>query len=196
MSYIPAQCDGDRPSCRRCTQRHIVCEYDVEAGTSRLLSLRQKNETLQGEINQLRGLLGRVDHAPEAEGLDRLRQRPEPSELLRPATEIETGETLAQQSATQSRNGEVSSALEDLDFNALSTSNLKIHARPWTVLAGDGLVSELISSFFAYDNCFYLPFIDRECFLHDMQAGDINKADFCSPLLVNAICALRCVSIT
>jgi hypothetical protein len=50
-----------------------------------------------------------------------------------------------------------------------------------------------LSSFFANDNCFYLPFVDQECFLHDMQAGENIQADFCSPLLVNAICALRCV---
>jgi hypothetical protein len=108
---------------------------------------------------------------------------------------METGEASAQRSVTQSRSDELSSALGDLDFSALGTSNLKVHAHPWTVIAGDGLVSELLSSFFAYDNCFYLPFVDQECFLHDMQAGNIVKADFCSPLLVNAICALRCVGI-
>ena len=163
-------------------------------GTSRSLSLRQKNETLQGEVNQLRELLGRIDHAPEAEVLDR-QHRPESGELLVQAIEVGNGNNSAQQSVAQSRSNELSSALEDLDFSAISASNLRLHARPWTVIAGDGLVSELLSSFFANDNCFYLPFVDQECFLHDMQAGDIIQADFCSPLLVNAICALRCVGI-
>ena len=160
------------------------------------MSLRRKNETLQSEINRLRELLGRVDHEPEAEFRDRLRQRLDPSKLLKPAIEIETEETSAQRVLPLNKNNELPSALENLDSSALSISKLKVHARPWTALAGDGLVSELISSFFAYDSCFYLTFIDQECFLHDMQAGDIQKAEFCSPLLVNTICALRCVGIT
>lgn len=196
MSYIPAQCDGNRPSCRRCVQRDLVCEYDVEAGASRSLSLRRKNEALQGEINQLRELLSRVDHAPEIEVPGRPQHSTGTSELPGLPIEVGTGDTSAQQSNPQSGVNELSSALEDLDFNALSMSDLKLQAQPWTVVAGDGLVSELLSSFFTYDNCFYLPFVDQECFLHDMQSGDIRKADFCSPLLVNAICALRCVCIT
>jgi hypothetical protein len=62
-------------------------------------------------------------------------------------------------------------------------------------VAGDELVSELLFSFFACDNWFYLSFIDRESFLRDMQAGDVGKAGFCSPLLINTVCALRCVSV-
>ena len=154
--------------------------------------MRQKNETLQGEVNQLRELLGQIDHIPETEVLDR-QHRPELSELLEQAIEVGSGDTQAQQSIAQSRSDGLSSALEDLNLSAISASYLKLHARPWTVIAGDGLVSELLSSFFANDNCFYLPFVDQECFLHDMQAGEIIRADFCSPLLVNAICALRSV---
>jgi hypothetical protein len=73
--------------------------------------------------------------------------------------------------------------------------NQRVPARPWTVLAGDGLVSELVSAFFTYDHCSGIPFVDQECFLADMRAEDITQARFCSPFLVNAICALRCVSV-
>jgi hypothetical protein len=195
LSNMFAQCDGNRPSCRRCIRREIPCEYDVEAGMSRSLSLRRKNDTLQGEVNQLRELLSQVHPMPEAGTLITPRYPPGPTESLEPTIENESGDASLQQNVLQRRDNGLLSALESLDFSALSISNLKLQAQPWTAVAGDGLVSELISSFFAYDNCFYLPFIDRECFLHDMQAGDTNKADFCSPLLVNAICALRCVSI-
>jgi hypothetical protein len=85
-------------------------------------------------------------------------------------------------------------ALENLDVAALSVSTFQVHARPWTKLADDGLVSELLSSFFASDACFYLSFVDQQYFLDDMEAGDVGIAKLCSPLLVNAICALRCVS--
>lgn len=109
---------------------------------------------------------------------------------------LKGGDLLLQHSVPE-RPGESDSpaiGLESLELSALEQSSIKVHARPWTRIAGDGLVSELISSFFAYDNGFYLSFVDQESFLEDMQAGDVAKADFCSSLLVNAICALRCVS--
>jgi hypothetical protein len=84
---------------------------------------------------------------------------------------------------------------KDLESIATTESTLKVQAQPWTSVADSALVSELLSSFFVYDNCFYLSFVDQESFLHDLQTGDTESADFCSPLLVNAICALRCVSI-
>lgn len=127
-------------------------------GTSRFLSLRQKNEVLQGEVNQLRERLGRVDQTPKAEVLDR-RHRPGSSELLEQVIEGGNGDTSARQSVAQSKSDELLSALEDLDSSAISASNLRLHARPWTVIARNALVSELLSSFFANDNCFYLPFV-------------------------------------
>ncbi|KPM43053.1 hypothetical protein AK830_g3527 [Neonectria ditissima] len=76
-----------------------------------------------------------------------------------------------------------------LNESALKSSAIKVHARPWTVVIGDGLLSELITSFFTWD---YSGVIDRGSFMQDMAAGDVGKARWCSPLLVNAICALRC----
>ena len=103
---------------------------------------------------------------------------------------------LLQQSAPDRSGGSETpaSGLSNLDLSALEHSAIKVRARPWTRVAGDGLVSELMASLFAYDNGFYLSFIDQECFLDDMQAGDVGNAEFCSSLLVNAMCALRCVS--
>lgn len=109
---------------------------------------------------------------------------------------LKGGDLLLQHSVPE-RSGETDSpatGLENLELSALEQSSIKVRARPWTRVAGDGLVSELISSFFAYDNGFYLSFVDQESFLEDMQAGNADNADFCSSLLVNAICALRCVS--
>lgn len=85
--------------------------------------------------------------------------------------------------------------LSDLELNALASSAIKVPARPWTLLAGNGLVSELISAFFTYDHVSRIHFVDQKCSLDDMQAESIAKAIFCSPLLVNAMRALRCVSI-
>jgi hypothetical protein len=80
------------------------------------------------------------------------------------------------------------------DLDILASSAIRVPARPWTLLAGDSLVSELVSAFFAYDHCSGIPFVDQECFLADMRAENIVQARFCSPFLVNAICALKCVS--
>lgn len=158
------------------------------------MSLRRKNDTLQGEVSQLRELLNKAHHESAAAIPDTPREFPVTVGSLELTADHRPGDDSFQQNVPQARNDALSSALQSLDFGALSVSNLKLRAQPWTSLAGDGLVSELVSSFFACDNCFYLPFIDEECFVLDMQAGDIDNADFCSPLLVNAICALRCVS--
>ncbi|KAM5379675.1 hypothetical protein ACJZ2D_003869 [Fusarium nematophilum] len=80
-----------------------------------------------------------------------------------------------------------------LNLRTLSESPIRVHAWPWTAIAGDGLVSQLISSFFTWDDAFFYPFIDREAFLEDMRSGDVEQAEHCSPFLVNAICASRCM---
>lgn len=90
--------------------------------------------------------------------------------------------------------GEVDPRLRKLDREALDSAPFKVHARPWTVVEDDGIVSELISGFFEVDDLYYIPAIDRDTFLNEMQEANIERAKYCSPLLVNAICAYRCVS--
>jgi hypothetical protein len=68
---------------------------------------------------------------------------------------------------------------------------MKLRARPWTAVADDGIVSALISSFFAWDGYYFLPFVDQECFIRDMNTGDIKRSKFCSPFLVNAVCTIQ-----
>jgi hypothetical protein len=158
------------------------------------MSLRRKNNDLQGEINHLHELMNRVPQAHEAGHRSTSYHQHRSAETTEPVTRDEATNVLSQQGASQVREDALPSTLEGYDLDALGTSNLKLQAQPWTTVAGDELVSELLSSFFACDNWFYLSFIDQESFLRDMQAGDVGKAGFCSPLLVNAMCALRCVS--
>lgn len=54
-------------------------------------------------------------------------------------------------------------------------------------------MSQLIADFFASDRLHFYPPIDRESFLEDMGKADVTGGKYCSPLLVNAICAHRCV---
>jgi len=191
-----AKCDGTRPSCNRCAKRGHVCEYDVEPDTSRSISMRRKNESLQSELDQLRTLLDYIRNRSEVESMEiyrRVRTAADPMDVV----ELLRGSDLLLRNSGTDRDRTggsetPASGLGNLELSAFEHSSIKVRAKPWTQVAGDGLVSELISSFFAYDNGFYLSFIDQECFLDDMQAGDTANSDFCSPLLVNAICALRC----
>ena len=188
------QCDGQRPSCSRCAKKGAVCVYDVEADTSRARAIRAKNDALTEEIEQLRELMYAIRSRPEAEAQELFRRLRITSDPLDVARSLRDGDLLLQHSSPVSMTAAPAPGeLEELDRNALRESAVKVSARPWTWLAGDGLVSELISSFFTYDATFRFPFVDQECFLKDMHARDVDKAQFCSPLLVVAMCAMRSV---
>jgi hypothetical protein len=156
--------------------------------------MRRKNDALQAEVDRLRELLTHDRSITKTKPLESDRQLLEPASLEDVATIPEDGSISPQPYATDIRDETLAFALENLDIAALSKSTFQVHARPWTTLADDGVVSELLSSFFASDGCFYLSFVDQQYFLDDMEAGDVGMAKLCSPLLVNAICALRCVS--
>lgn len=66
-------------------------------------------------------------------------------------------------------------------------------AQPWTSVSDDdALVSHLISLHFTWNGC-TSNWIDRDLFLRDMRSGNLDSR-FCSPLLVNSILAMACVS--
>ncbi|KAF5856375.1 hypothetical protein ETB97_007477 [Aspergillus alliaceus] len=66
-----------------------------------------------------------------------------------------------------------------------------VPAKPWTnVVADNDFVSHLVSLWFTWFHPFF-NWVDRERFIHDMQAGLLG-AKFCSPFLVNAILAYAC----
>lgn len=85
-------------------------------------------------------------------------------------------------------------ALRSLDARALRDAIVKVPARPWTIVAGDGIVSHLISQFFDLEHPTIMHHIDRETLIQEMTNADASTAEFCTPLLVNAICAQGTVS--
>jgi hypothetical protein len=156
------------------------------------VALRRKNDALQMEVDQLRELFGFIRTCPEVEAKQVYRQ-------LRMENGLHdlvhfTGQSSPPLKLKHRISGSENPACKP-DLDVLASSAIRVPARPWTLLAGDGLVSELVSAFFTYDHCSGIPFVDQECFLADMRAKDIVQARFCSPFLVNAICALRCVSV-
>ena len=85
--------------------------------------------------------------------------------------------------------------LRRFDNEVLQQSQIRVHARPWTTVVGDGMVSELLSCFFQWNHPFFFAFIDEDCFLEDMASvSDAQEDLYCTPLLVNAICSMACVS--
>lgn len=64
----------------------------------------------------------------------------------------------------------------------------RVPAKPWTnVTDDDDLVSHLISIWCTWSQPWF-HWINRDLFIRDMQAGDLD-CEFCSPFLVNAILA-------
>lgn len=68
------QCDGNRPSCARCTKNGALCRYDVEPNTSRFASMQRKNESLQHELELLHKLLVHIRTRSSVEVEDTIRR--------------------------------------------------------------------------------------------------------------------------
>ena len=87
------------------------------------------------------------------------------------------------------RNGERSN---NSNKRRLVTNAFSVPAKPWTKLTtDDALVSHLVTVFLNYSNV-YWRYVEEDLFLYSMQRGLVD--DFCSPFLVNAICAMACLS--
>lgn len=190
------KCDDKRPTCGACARRGVTCNNDIKedepAGT---VALRHRNISLRQENDQLRELFKLLHKLPTEEGqevISRLKIADDPIQVLR---SVQDASLLINNPNSSSYSALLDSRLERLDLLALRESAIRVDAKPWTAVAGDGMVSELVSSFFNWDDAFYLPFLDREAFLEDMRAGNVATAKYCTPFLVNAICADRSVSI-
>jgi hypothetical protein len=129
-----------------------------------------------------------------AEVIRRIRSNADPCKVL---TLVRDGDLLLQASAMGRKGTEadVEDIVRNIDETAYHRSSIKLSAKRWTDVAGDGLVSELISIFFDIEQPFATTYVDRHCFLEDMGSEQIEDARFCSPALVNAICAMGAVSV-
>ena len=189
------QCSAERPVCARCQRKELTCEYDVEEGEpTRYSALKRKYDEVMDENERLRELFDYLSNRPESEAQEiwkRIRFSGDVQEVIQAVRDAE----ILLRTPSDSGHGplEATGPLERLEQQALEGSFIKLPSRPWTTVAGDGIVSELISSFFAYDDLFFLPFIDKEAFVEEMRSKDPRSAKYCSAFLVNAICALRSV---
>lgn len=85
-----------------------------------------------------------------------------------------------------------------LTINALCDATpppppIMVSADPWTyVTSDDDFVSHLISIYFTWVHPAY-PIVVHDVFIEAMLSGQVD-IEFCSPLLVNAMLAVACVS--
>ncbi|KAK0258674.1 hypothetical protein LTS09_006454 [Friedmanniomyces endolithicus] len=69
-----------------------------------------------------------------------------------------------------------------------------LSAKPWTDITDNNIfVSCLVRDFLNYHNP-YWRFLEADLFLQGMRTGKVGS-EFCSPLLVNAVCALACLHV-
>jgi hypothetical protein len=156
------------------------------------LGWKRKYSSLEQQTAEMRELYSFLRNKPLHESYEvfiYIRSSDDPAEALRRA---KAADVLYM--APVNASGELEPGIRKLDLEALSASLIKVPAKPWTAVAGNGIVSELVSHFFAYDNSYFNPLVHRDSFLGDMREQDLEKAKFCSPLLVNIICAQQSVS--
>ncbi|KAK4495006.1 hypothetical protein PRZ48_013333 [Zasmidium cellare] len=187
MQCVSKQEEEVRPTCTRCLKGKLSCYYDVEeVGTTHHTAVKRKHEAIQSEKDQLLELYGYIQSraSPEVEEIVRqIRSKSDPFSVLR---FIQEGDLLLQRQVSNPRRD---ARMRKIDADALQKSDIKVKAKPWTTVAGDGIVSHLLTLFFDREQGFMMPFVDREVFLAEMASQDIEHAEFCSPLLVNALCA-------
>jgi hypothetical protein len=150
---------------------------------------------MKSDLSEMQELVDymRVKPLPDvAEVIRRIRLGEDPCNVLRL---VRDGDLLLQASALCRKGIEFDKedAIRKLDAAALQNSSIKVTAKPWTEVGGDGLVSELVSIFFDMEQPFSTACVDRFYFLQDMRSPNPGKAKFCTPALVNAICAMAAV---
>lgn len=172
----------------------VACVYDSGENEASTLAMKRKLGLLQNENLRYRDLIGILRSRTDAEAYEiliRIRAAEDPLRVLDAVREAEIILPAPSFSGRPS-DGE----LFKLDQEAWDNSAIRVPAQPWTAVAGDGLVSELVSDYFTWENAYFFPTIDRESFVDQMRGGDMENSSWCTPFLVSSICAHRSVSYT
>ncbi|KAJ0307466.1 hypothetical protein COL516b_004080 [Colletotrichum fioriniae] len=180
-----AKCDGHRPKCQHCSKRGVECHYEANQGETVSLALKRKANDLESENVQYKELFRMVCTKSEDEAKEIFRRIRLSGDPLRVLESIRQAEILLPSLPVNDRVSD--SRLAKLNEKAMENSLLRVPAKPWTAVADDGIVSELITDFFSWDNASCFPAVEQNLFLEDMRSGNIKRAKWCSPILVNAI---------
>ncbi|OAQ60052.1 fungal zn(2)-Cys(6) binuclear cluster domain-containing protein [Pochonia chlamydosporia 170] len=189
------QCDGKRPSCTHCVTQGSSCVYLTAAGETRFSALKRKYNSLEEELETLRNLYGYIQSRPLSEAHDLvavIQACQDPTEATRRF--LLHNDSIGDINAfAEAEISNVFLASGDVE-TSLAPAHYPVHvlAYPWTTIAGDEVVSKLISQFFIAERSLVLPIVNSSQFIEEMKGGDTTVAMYCSPLLVNAICAHQC----
>ncbi|TWU72574.1 hypothetical protein ED733_002188 [Metarhizium rileyi] len=193
------QCDGKRPSCTHCEKHGTECVYTTDAGETRFSAFKRKYNSLEEELDAWRQLFAYIQSRPQTEAPSikaRLQMCYDPAEAIHLfTTECDSlGDVdsfMAAETPQQCQDFNAPRSLLKID-PALTQNAIQVQAYPWTDVASDQVVSEIISQFILDDRPLALPVVDVQKLVEEMKGCDPASATCCSPLLVNAICAQQC----
>lgn len=168
----------------------------MEPNISRSLSIKRKCSSSIQENEELWKLVDDLRTRPDREAADLLKRIRATKGTFAILDFLRYGNIDSQPSVFDTPKDSQANRLRIVDEKALKNCRIKVRARPWTTVAGDGLVSELISYFFDGDHTFLTPYFEEHGFIKDMETGGgPGMMNYCSPLLVNMICAAASVGI-
>lgn len=188
------QCDQKQP-CSNCVKATQDCIYD-QAQDGRRRAARKRNvEELEHKRDALDTILDalRDSNDDNVQELLRLIRSHAPLDEINQFAATCIGDICEDQLATLAVTLDVTQPRRSvLSINALiDTPPIKVPARPWTsVTDDDELVSHLISIYFTWVHPVH-PALVKDMFVAHMAAGDL-QSQYCSPILVNSICAMAC----
>ena len=204
QSLTTEQCSTESP-CKACVRASTDCVYDESSDRRRKVAEKRTADRLLHTRELLGNLLEtlRYGHRDQVDNVLRVvRFDTSLKDIVN--TILQTRQDIADVDPSRPLSLE---GLDDLSpniFNASSSSRnglyqralslqelccdspFQVHSRGWTTVADEEVTAHLVSIFLTW----YLPFmhiLHEDALLHDMSSGEQN---FCSPILVNAICAL------
>lgn len=194
--------------CDRCIKNQTLCVFDLDEDMRRKLSHKRKLNELEAERGFLQQLVNTLRDSSDDKALQLLgliRSQAPPAELQLYIKNAMTDGVRQQSPVGADMYDRTRSPSNTIDFHrpsphrALTIKRLhsspvyRVPAEPWTsVTKSDEFVSHLVSLWLTWSQPFH-NWIDRDLFLRDAQAANLNS-QCCSPFLMNCILTEACVS--
>ena len=188
------QCVGGVP-CLHCQNTNTECVFNSDLDGRRRITLKRKIESLEQDRDLLMHLVDNIRNDNKSV-LDLIRSNASLSDIrLHLSENLPQGHSDKIPKNQKFDHSSSHSSRRYMDIRRLSDIPIyEVPAKPWTTVTDDdALVSHLISLHFSCNQS-GLNWIDRDLFLRDMSSGNLDCV-FCSPLLVNSILGMACVSI-
>ena len=198
LSYLP-QCDGVKPACRRCVQRHVPdsCHYDLHAKTAKeqmireIQRLQRKNEFLEEEKDSLGEKNTWIEKIIRS-----IKDDSQGTEVIQRLKRGESHQAIAEwlgrplvgsgnQALSPTTEHRISQAIEQYHRDLVENHD----PRYWTNVSTEAdLIEHLIKLYFTWIHPAHM-LLDQEHFMSSFKdCSDV----YCSSALVNIICAMSC----